>query len=303
MNIDEHDLLFARDVARFGGDPRELRNSRELIRVRRGVYCARDTWDAIDSRQRHLLRIRASMPSLTVPGMFAGVSAAAVWDIPILGDWPTEVTLLSPYRGGGKSEPGVLRTSVSAASATSAAIDGIPVTTLARTGVDLARTNVFGAAVASVDAIVARVGASFRDDMRVELLRMNLRAGTARALRVLDVACDNSGSYGESRARAAIIDLGFDAPETQVEFRDEIGAMYPDFYWRGVNIAGEFDGKTKYTRDEFAHGDPAEVVWKEKKREDRLRRQVRTVVRIHHQHVENPPMLSRMLAAAGIPRR
>jgi hypothetical protein len=67
-------------------------------------------------------------------------------------------------------------------------------------------------------------------------------------------------------------------------------------------VIGEFDGKQKYTRNEYTGGNPGEVAWKEKKREDRLRALGCGVVRILTEHVMNPPALARMLVAAGIPR-
>lgn len=79
--------------------------------------------------------------------------------------------------------------------------------------------------------------------------------------------------------------------------------MFTDFWWRSVNVASEFDGKQKYTRQEYTGGDPGEVVWREKKREDRLRRQVRGIVRILTSDVKHPARLERLLLDAGIPRR
>jgi hypothetical protein len=203
---------------------------------------------------------------------------------------------------GGKSEPGVRRTSVAARFAPSTLIAGVPVTTLARTAVDLARSADFPGALASLDAVLAREGEGFRRELGAALKRMALRAGRARASRVIEAATAVSGSFGESMARGVIIELGFQVPELQVEFRDAEGAMYPDFFWRGIRTAGEFDGKAKYSREEYTGGDPAQVVWREKKREDRLRRHVSGLVRILTEHVTNPPALARLLAEAGVPR-
>jgi len=96
--------------------------------------------------------------------------------------------------------------------------------------------------------------------------------------------------------------LGFAAPELQVVFTDAKGDMMPDFLWRAVRKAGEFDGKEKYTREEYTKGNPNDVVWAEKKREDRLRALGLGVVRILTEHVENPRELEKLLTAAGVPR-
>ena len=88
----------------------------------------------------------------------------------------------------------------------------------------------------------------------------------------------------------------------QAQFRDDHGLIEPDYLWESVGQAGEFDGKSKYTRNEYTAGNPGEVVWKEKKREDRLRRMVRGVTRIIAPDVENPARLVGLLLAAGVPR-
>jgi len=120
--------------------------------------------------------------------------------------------------------------------------------------------------------------------------------------RTVEFATSLSGSIGESEARAVMHLLGYPPPRLQVKFTDAEGNMFPDFYFEEVDAVAEFDGKTKYTRDVYTKGDPAEVLWREKKREDRLRRQVRTVVRILTEDVRNPRLLERKLTEGGIRR-
>lgn len=118
----------------------------------------------------------------------------------------------------------------------------------------------------------------------------------------IEFASSDSGSWGESDCRAAIHLLGYPAPELQRRFVDSEGEMFVDFYFDRDDVACEFDGKSKYTHDKYTMGDPAEVVWREKKREDRLRKQVRTVVRILTEDVRNPHLLDRKLREAGVRR-
>ena len=131
---------------------------------------------------------------------------------------------------------------------------------------------------------------------------MNPRYGRTHAEMVIAFATPLSDSYGESSTRAMIHLLGFVAPELQVVFRDQDGEMMLDFYWPGERIGGEFDGKEKYTRNEYTRGDPGEVVWREKKREDRLRRLRLSITRILTADVANPQRLERLLTDAGVPR-
>jgi hypothetical protein len=300
-------LIFAEDLNRQGLDPRELRRAMSrggVVRVRRGAYCSREIWDAATGRERHLLVARAVVGVTHPPFLLAGRSAAAAWGMPFAAEWPDEVSLLTPYKGGGKSEPGVRRTSAGAAGATATTVDGLPITSLARTALDIARVLPLPHAVAALDWAMWRKNPLGVD--RVELMAEWQAAHYARGgafLRyALALATDLSASPGESMARIGIHLLGFEAPELQVRFTDEKGEMFPDFFWRAVSIAGEFDGKEKYTRALYSRGNPAEAAWREKKREDRLRRQVRGVVRILTEHVSHPARLEALLVEAGVPR-
>jgi hypothetical protein len=215
-----------------------------------------------------------------------------------------EVTLLVPYLGGGSSEPGVRRTSFAFDSAEPTLLDGIPVTSVARTVLDRARALDFHRAVAVADRVQWRKARDpvTRDHLFAELERAAFSRGARAARRIVEFSTHLSDSVGESEARAAIHQVGFQVPVLQHSWRDAEGAMESDFYWESVDTVGEFDGKVKYTRDEFTHGDPSAVVWREKRREDRLRRLASGVIRLVTEEVRNPLVLARLLTDAGIPR-
>lgn len=300
-------LILFNQVRDMVDDSRSLRRDAErgiLIKLRRGAYVTRATWDAGDSRGRHLLRARAALAVTTRPSVLAGVSAAAVWGMPIDEEWPEDVTILDEWRGGGRSEPGVRKTAAGYRTAVIEIVDGLAVTSIARTALDVARTHTFQQAVGSLDWALwsNRRGALDKRVLVEELARMNPRFGMRHAARCVEFATSLSDSFGESKARAGIHLLGFDAPELQVEFSDDQGLMRPDFFWRSVRKAAEFDGKAKYTRTEYTLGDPAEIVWREKKREDRLRAMEVGVTRILTEQVERPARLEQLLVGAGIPR-
>lgn len=289
------------------GEARSLRRDAQrgqLIKLRRGAYVTPETWSSATGTERHLLRARATLAALKRPVALAGISAAAVWGMPVNEEWPDEVTVLDEWRGGGRSEPGVKRTAAGFASAEIVVVEGMPVTTIARTALDVARTHTFATAIGTLDWTLwrRRPGALDKSDLTDELWRMARRNRPRHLERCIQFATHLSDSFGESKARAVMHTLGFEAPELQVEFHDAEGAIYPDYFWRSVMVAGEFDGKAKYTRDEYAAGDPSEVVWREKKREDRLRRMCSGVTRIVTADVERPSRLERLLIAAGVPR-
>jgi hypothetical protein len=288
-------------------DSRALARSVErgsLVKLRRGAYVDRGEWDALDSRDRHLMRIEAAAAAAHEPLVFSGHSAAALWGMPIMGDFPDYVTILDRWKGGGRSEPGVRRTAAGHPTARTDHRDGHAVTTLARTAIDVAISTPFRDAVASVDWSISRKNqlAISRDEIADDLRQRNLRSGRTHANSVVAFASPLSDSFGESQCRAVIHLSGFAPPELQVEFQDSQGSMFTDFFWRGVRVAAEFDGKQKYTREQFTAGDPSEVVWKEKKRADRLRRQSVDTQRLLTSDVLHPERLIAILSEAGVPR-
>jgi predicted transcriptional regulator of viral defense system len=300
-------ILFVEQARHLLEDPRSLIRDTErglLVRIRRGAYIPTANWNAASPREQHLLRIRAVLAAASRPIAIAGVSAAAVWGMPIGRPWPDEVTVLDEWRGGGRLEPGVRRTSAGFRTAGIIQLDGIPVTNLARTALDVARGADFVDAVGSVDWALWRRNprAVTKEDLMQDLDRLESRRGLRRMSRSVEFATDLSGSYGESKCRVVIHLLGFPEPELQYEFRDAQGSIYPDFTWPELRKLAEFDGKTKYTRAEFTGGDPGETVWREKKREDRLRRMDLRVTRILTSDVEHPERLARLLDELGVPR-
>jgi hypothetical protein len=302
------DMLIHVDEAQSAGEPgRALRDACRrgyLVRVRRGSYCLREVWDSLDPVARHTLTIRATIRRLRGDYLVAGSSAAAIWGLPYAARDRGDVSLLVPYPGGGSSEPGVRRSTVSFDRADRVEIDGIPVTGLARTVLDQARTTSFARGVAIADRVQWRrdPDAIPVDDLWAELDRAAFARGSRALARVLAFSTSQSDSVGESEGRAAIHVLGFETPQLQHRWQDEEGSMESDYYWESVDVAGEFDGKVKYTRDEYTGGDPSTVVWREKRREDRLRRLASGVLRLVTDEVRNPVLLTRILSDAGIPR-
>ncbi|AWB93543.1 hypothetical protein [Aeromicrobium chenweiae] len=65
-------------------------------------------------------------------------------------------------------------------------------------------------------------------------------------------------------------------PELQVAIHDESGELigFTDFGWTEYRHLGEFDGKVKYGGLVGDPRTPQEIAFAEKKREDRLRRQL-----------------------------
>ena len=296
-------LILSHDLTRLGLVARDVERAiagGQLKRLRRGAFVRPALWAASSPAVQHLLRLRAAAAAAQARPVFARASAAALWGAP-LDHFPDAVVILDRWRGGGRSEPGVVKTARGASTAGIATRHGFDCTNLARTVLDCCRRLPFAGAVPLLDWSLWERNplAITKEELVAEASGMKVSPATWRAV---EFSTSLSGSVGESEARAVIHQLGYLRPRLQVKFTDAAGDMYPDFYFEDDDAVAEFDGKTKYSRNEYTRGDPAEVLWREKKREDRLRSQVRIVVRILTEDVRSPQLLHRKLAAAGIRR-
>lgn len=254
-----------------------------LIRVRRGIY-ARPLDPTLRPHELAEQRYRRLIQSVHLteqsPPVFSHQSAALVWRLPTIGAWPERVHITPGPSGGGRSTTLITKHGVDAGSPS--VVDGLVVTSLARTVVDVARSSPFRVAVCMADAALHGLrdaaGRTIRPPARKEQLFDELAAagrgrGVARARAVIEFADGLSGSAGESCSRVGILLLGLPAPVLQQAFHDPRGLIgYADFWWPRSNLIGEFDGAAKYEDPTFLRGrSPAQALTDEKLREDRLR--------------------------------
>ena len=90
---------------------------------------------------------------------------------------------------------------------------------------------------------------------------------------------------------------GIPAPRLQHRYFDGVLVARTDFSWGDGALAGEFDGRVKYTRDAAYGDDPSDVVWREKQREDRIRDLGVVVVRGIWADLHQPEQFRRYLLA------
>ena len=255
-------------------------------------------WQELTPEQRHAALVHATslVCAESAPQVFALESAAAVWGLPRVETWPTHVrTLVTSGRPRGSIgvRPFVGR------EAEPVVVNGVAVTGVARTVVDLARTGSLPSAVAAADHALRHELCSLAD-LRAEADAVPPRVrGRPAAMLVADLADAGSMSVGESLSRVQMFRLGVPRPRLQVPHDDDQGLIgVVDFDWD--EVVGEFDGKVKYKVPPGA--DPqeaAEIVWREKKREDRLRVGSR-VARWTWEVALDRGRLAQVLAAQGV---
>ncbi|GAB2452257.1 hypothetical protein HD599_002579 [Conyzicola lurida] len=309
------EFVLSRDVRARGRISELLREVRTgiLVPVTRGAfrYSAAVTADPdAASDDAYLAKIRAIHLLARTPPIFSSFAAAAVWQLPMVGGWPDRVTTSSVRARGGRSNSTVARSYVGERPDVQI-VDGLRVTTLARTVADVARHADFGPAVALADSALhgQRAVGRYRsrqpiglDAITDELTALGAVPGAALARGVCAFANGASGSAGESISRVGFHVLGLPMPLLQTPFRDALGLIgYVDFWWPHLRLIGEFDGQGKYLRDEYTAGkSAAQVVMEEKRREDRLRALDTSVTRWGWDVAQSLPHLRDHLAAAGL---
>lgn len=284
----------------------------DVYRVARGIYLPTAAWQAMSGDARFRVLVHAASaryPYVTL----SHFSAAALWRLPIIGRWPPAAEAVAELATGGRSRDGLQRHAIGVPDSVTY-VDGARITNLARTVVDVAATATFSQAVAFADRALSapdpRAEGIARppvvpSDLQAELeLRPGMRS-MARRRRVLEFADGRSGSAGETLSRVDMRALGFPDPELQVAYYDDDGLIgFTDFSWPEFGLVGEFDGFGKYLREDLRAGRTvAEVVIAEKRREDRLRAQVRRVARWGWAEARTPRLLEVLLRDAGLPQR
>jgi hypothetical protein len=123
-------------------------------------------------------------------------------------------------------------------------VDGVAVTTAARTALDLACWYPMSTAVAALDDLVRVTDVKLPD---VELLaaRYRGRRGIERARTSLDLVDAGSQSPKETWLRLVLVQAGLPRPQTQIPVYDEFGdtVAYLDMGWEDLMVAVEYDGE------------------------------------------------------------
>lgn len=166
-------------------------------------------------------------------------------------------------------------------------IQGVPITSMARTAVDLMREGT------KADAVIAADGALHLGLERDDLERMaQFCSGWSNGQQALDAAAFANGlaeSAAESLARFVCAqEKECPTPELQVKFFDEYGLIgIVDMFFRCFRTVLEVDGLIKLT-DPWC-GDAEEALRRQRTREERLRRAGWKVVRTTWEELTTDP--------------
>jgi predicted transcriptional regulator of viral defense system len=222
-----------------------------LVRVSRGRYTPAALAGAApnDRAVEHALLVAAALARLA-PGVVASHhSAALVHSLDLLGRRPAGTVAVTRVPGGPGSRtgrPGVLLHLAALPAGHVVARYGIPVTSVARTVSDLARTCSFRDGVAVADSAL-RTGQTSKAEL-AEVIAACLRWPGIQGARQVAAYCDaRSESALESVSRVAFRDQGLPPPELQAWIGDEAEVIgRADFLWRAFRTIAEADGAIKY---------------------------------------------------------
>jgi very-short-patch-repair endonuclease len=134
-----------------------------------------------------------------------------------------------------------------------AVVDGIPVTTPARTALDLGCWYPTGDAVAAIDDLM-RVTDLKVAEVEVLVDRYPARRGIQLARTAIGLADPGAQSPKETWLRLLLIRAGLPKPQTQIPVSAEFDDVtyYLDMGWEDVKVAAEYDGE-QHRRDRWQY--------------------------------------------------
>ena len=238
--------------------------------------------------------------------VFAAESAVCMFDLEQPYDIHPEheLTIASPSRSGIHvfAKTGFIKRTLYVPNMQAMSINGVRVTSLARTLFDCARLLPFECMLPIADS-AAKAGFDMASLTQFPTTRFDETNRIARLLTYTDPLSDNGG---KSRARAVMIAGGYMLRYLQYPCPNPDNPAFPlrvDFIWflpGDVTVVGEYDGMAKYGN---TWTEVNTHVTKQCKRDAYLRKRgVTTIVHFSFDDVIHRELLYRKLDDAGIPR-
>ena len=250
--------------------------SGEVLRVRRGAYCAPDELRVDgpsaaprEERNKALARVGALHSQLRAKHVFSHTSAALLLGCRV---WktPAETHVYQHYHASGHASHDVRRHSWTLAPDDITVAVGLPVTSLERTVVDCARALHPLEGLVIADSALA-LGVE-RDALFEALDAGAGHRGASRARLVIQLADAGPQSAWETWVRYELLRVGLPRPATQMPVQTDAGLFHTDLGYEQWALGIEFDGRVKYRPDGVRPGhDPAQEYMDEKARADAIR--------------------------------
>lgn len=300
------EVLSHSDLVGLGLSPEEVqRQARrgELVRLCRGVYTKRDHLPA-EVEKRHRLWVLAHARNTDYA--VSHVSAAVLHGLPVGGADLREVHVTRIGHGGQRHQAGRRVHSSPLDPQWCTVVDGVLVTTVARTVADLLKVESQEVAVSAADAAL-NLKLCTREQLNEALAELKFHPGGPRARRAMALVDGRSESPGETRARL-VLDAGpLPKTELQISIFDEYGRPVgrADGGYPKKGVFWEYDGMGKYDVLLEPGQTTLDAILGEKKRESDITELGSTMLRIDKYDLRSPARLwdraLRALARAEIP--
>jgi hypothetical protein len=238
-------------------------------RLRYGIYTTGELWRRHEVEGRtHRLDCAAALRRLDRRGTTVSHTSAARLHrlvVPRSSDAGVRLTDPEQWRAGRG-----YRVSAASLPVTDVAVHmGLPVTTVPRTLADVGREWSFTDTVVAVDDALAD-GRTTPSELQAAALAQTHWVGCGDAARAFSASRTGAHSPHETRTRLALLTAGLPEPLLQqaVLLDGRLVAVL-DMYWPDEGVFVECDGMVKYA-DPWRGRTAAEVLWEEKRRQDRL---------------------------------
>ena len=242
-----------------------------LLRLGRGVYARADLAEPFRklSGGEQLLQAAAALAIIGADAVISHQSAAQLYGIDLVGKVP-QITLTCRPERGWRNRTGIRLYAVDLPNAHQTTASGVPMTTVARTVIDLARTLDFKAGVVAADSALHRK-LTTKPELETVVAALPRWPGIVKAAEVVAFADKRAESALESIARVVFRDVGLPPPDLQVWLGGKVVPVgRVDFFWKKYRTVAEVDGALKYKdpirarlqlkRDALLRADEFEVV-------------------------------------------
>jgi hypothetical protein len=251
------------------------------VKLHRNVYAPRDL--TLTARDKAIAAWLWSRRESVLVGSSAAAMLGTKW---LAADEPAELARVRQPSPGGI----VIRCGAIADDELSA-VDGIPVTTAARTAFDIGRRNTLDRSVIRVDAVLNAAGSTVADVAEIAARYPGARG--IRSLRAtLDLADGGAESPQETRLRLILVRAGLPRPVTQIPVADDRGRIVRriDMGWPDHLVGVEYDGE-QHWKDPTIHADDIN-------RQEFLAAKGWWIIRVSARHMRDPQSIVRRVTAA-----
>jgi predicted transcriptional regulator of viral defense system len=220
----------------------------ELVRLGMGLYARPELAEGLRWHEfgDQFLAAYAAVAALGQGTAVSHRTAAHIHGLDLLTGPGTDVTLTRvPGRGSRSAKPGVHLHVARLKPGHVCYVFGLPITTVARTVLDLARVTPFREGLVTADSAL-HLHRTSKQELRVVLAELYRVRGCRMAADVVEFADGLAESPLESIARAVFRDYGLPQPALQARIGGDKFIGRVDFFWARYRTIAEVDGAIKY---------------------------------------------------------